>query len=40
MASGKVKWFDIHKGYGFISQDEGTIYLFITQILLERLQGP
>jgi cold shock protein len=24
MASGKVKWFDNRKGFGFISQDSGT----------------
>ena len=24
MASGKVKWFDNKKGFGFISQDTGT----------------
>ena len=24
MASGKVKWFDNKKGFGFISQDSGT----------------
>ncbi len=23
MASGKVKWFDIKKGFGFIAQDSG-----------------
>ena len=34
MASGKVKWFDNKKGFGFIAQDTGTdVFVHHTQIL-------
>jgi len=28
---GRVKWFNDRKGYGFIEQENGVIYSFITQ---------
>ena len=31
MATGKVKWFNASKGYGFIESDQGGDVLFITQ---------
>ncbi len=34
MASGKVKWFDNRKGFGFISQDSGPdVFVHHTSIL-------
>ena len=34
MASGKVKWFDNKKGFGFIVQDSGTdVFVHHTEIL-------
>ena len=29
MPTGKIKWFDNEKGYGFIQQDEGDKDLFV-----------
>ncbi len=29
---GKVKWYDINKGYGFIQGDDGNLFLLIGQI--------
>jgi CspA family cold shock protein len=33
MPNGKVKWFDSKKGYGFITQDEGTdVFVHFSEI--------
>ncbi len=29
MATGKVKWFNVHKGYGFIVNDEDSKEIFV-----------
>ena len=29
MATGKVKWFNAEKGFGFIQQEDGMMYLYI-----------
>lgn len=40
MAEGKVKWFDDRKGYGFITQDDGTdIFLHYSDIDDPRFQS-
>ncbi len=36
MASGTVKWFNAHKGYGFIQPDDGSKDVFVHITALER----
>lgn len=33
MATGKVKWFDDAKGYGFIESDEGDVFVHYSSIV-------
>jgi len=34
MARGKVKWFDVNKGYGFLSRDNGG-YVFVHHSVIQ-----
>ena len=36
MATGKVKWFNAEKGFGFIEEKAEMMYLFITQPLTSK----
>ena len=36
MLTGKVKWFNTQKGYGFISPDNGTKDIFVHILALEK----
>lgn len=42
MEKGKVKWFNLNKGYGFITPDEGSedIFVHISEVEKAGYRGP
>lgn len=41
MATGKIKWFDPEKGYGFIKRDGGKdVFVHANDLMRSKVEGP